>query len=70
VGGEAEETTAAAAGADYQDVTEAATEAAPEAEKGADYQGRVAVHLPSNIFAGIKQYLQSSQIVIGVHPRN
>ncbi len=53
MGGEAEETTAAAAGADYQDVTEAVTEAAPEAEKGADYQGKVASEVPSNKFAGI-----------------
>jgi hypothetical protein len=64
VGAEAEETTAAAAGADYQDVTEAVTEAAPEAEKGADYQGRVAVELPSNKFAEIIQYLGSWQIYL------
>jgi hypothetical protein len=64
VGAEAEETTSAAAGADYQDVTEAVTEAAPEAEKGADYQGRVAVELPLNKFAKIIQHLRSSQIYI------
>ncbi len=61
MGADAEETTAAAAGADYQDVTEAATEAAPEAEKGADYQERVAVELPSKKFAEIIQHLGSSQ---------
>jgi hypothetical protein len=61
VGAEAEETTAAAAGADYQDVTEAVTEAAPEAEKGADYQERVAIELPFNKFAEIIQYLGSSK---------
>ncbi len=70
MGAEVEETTAAAAGADYQDVTEAATEAAPEAEKGADYQGRVAVVLPFKKFAEIIQYLGSLQIYIGAHPRN
>jgi hypothetical protein len=70
VGAEAEETTSAAAGADYQDVTEAATEAAPEAEKGANYQGKMAVIFPFNKFAGIIQYLGSSQIYIGAHPRN
>ncbi len=70
MGGEAEETTAAAAGADYQDVTEAVTEAAPEAEKGADYQERVAVELSSNKLAGIIVVLWEFANFYWCTPRN